>query len=315
MPVLFLNHNVINCGVYQYGKRLYNIIKNDNSIEYIYKEVSNIIDYMNSISEQEELQFIIYNYHISTMPWLNSKNIQKRVKNIGIPHESPGNIFDIICDIDPNGIKTSRNFPLPRPIFENIDYKNIMEGLSESDNKKFIKDYTNNDIRIFGSFGFGFINKGFDKIVNYVNEQYDAAIIKLIIPTAHFDPNPNTVLQITSICKNIKLKEGIKLIISNNFFSEEELLLFLHSNTMNIFLYDKMQGRGISSTIDYALSVNKPLGISDSYMFRHIYSDNISLYKTSIENCLINSSETCSRFLKENSHDTMINVFRSIFLN
>ena len=43
-------------------------------------------------------------------------------------------------------------------------------------------------------------------------------------------------------------------------------------------MYDSMVGRGISSTIDYALSVKKPLGISDSYMFRNIY-DGDEYYK------------------------------------
>ena len=35
-------------------------------------------------------------------------------------------------------------------------------------------------------------------------------------------------------------------------------LYFLKSNSMNIFLYDTMVGRGTSSVIDYALSVNTP---------------------------------------------------------
>jgi hypothetical protein len=315
MIVIFFNHSVINCGVYQYGKRVYNIIKNDTNINYIYKEVNNIEDYINYINENPELKFIIYNYHSSTMTWLNSENIQRKVKNIGIPHESSGSMFDIICDIDPNGIKSSIRFPLPRPIFENIDFNNILKKLPDSINKKFITEYTDKDIKIFGSFGFGFTNKGFDKIIHYVNEQYDKAVIKLIIPTAHFDPNSNTALQMVEICNNVKRKEGIKLMISNNFFTEEELLLFLHSNTMNIFMYDRMNGRGISSTIDYALSVKKPLGISDSYMFKNIYSDDICLYKNKIDICLNNSLNHCPQFVEKYSHDNMINTFRSIIMS
>ena len=71
--------------------------------------------------------------------------------------------------------------------------------------------------------------------------------------------------------------------IHTDFVNENDLLIFLQSNTMNIFLYDNLHGRGISSTIDYALSVRRPLGISDSFMFRHIYSDEICLYKNSIQ--------------------------------
>ena len=106
------------------------------------------------------------------------------------------------------------------------------------------------------------------------------------MPFAYYDPNSKNNFEIVySKCLQFNIKSGIKLIITTSFFSIEDILYFLKSNTMNIFLYDKMDGRGISSVIDYALSVDTPLGISDSYMFRHIYSDDICLYKSSIFNC------------------------------
>jgi len=315
MIVLFLNHNIQQCGVYQYGKRIYDIVKKDKDIRYIYKELTNYEEYTNLLKDNDLISFIIYNYHHSTMPWLNTQTIQKIAKNIGIPHESNGAMFDITCDIDPNASKTISNFPLPRPIFEGIDFKEMEKALEHSKNMDFIKEGSQSEVPIFGSFGFGFTNKGFDKIVKFINEQYEEAIIKLVIPTAFFDPNPNTAVHMKNICKNIVLKDGIKLMISNEFFSEDEILIFLHLNTMNIFLYDFMHGRGISSTIDYALSVKKPLGISDSYMFRNIYSDDICLYKNKIDICLNNSLNHCSQFVEKYSHYNMINTFRSIIMS
>ena len=100
--------------------------------------------------------------------------------------------------------------------------------------------------------------------------------------------------------------------ITNEFFSEEEILFFLHSNTMNIFLYDTMTGKGISSVIDYALSVKKPIGISDSYMFRHIYTDEICLYKRTIADCMAAAPAHLHRFLEEYSHNNLIKTFRNI---
>jgi hypothetical protein len=84
---------------------------------------------------------------------------------------------------------------------------------------------------------------------------------------------------------------------------------------MNIFLYDKMMGRGISSTIDYALSVKKPLAISDSYMFRNIYSDEICLYKQTIQECLVNSGKHVSQFLDTYSNDKLRLTFNKILLS
>lgn len=308
--ILFLNHAIKACGVYQYGMRIYDIIKLTDTIKYIYREVSSVEEYNLYISDLGNIDTIIYNYHQSTMPWLNNNTIQKKVKNIGIPHESPNNIFDIVCDIDPDAVESSTRFSLPRPIFENID--TLFSTGSSPHVEKFINAYINTDLPIFGSFGFGFDNKGFDKIVSLVNRSYDNAVIKFVIPVAHFDPNTQTAINMKMKCFEANLKEGIDIMITHEFFSNEDILRFLRSNTMNIFLYDKMDGRGISSAIDYAISVKKPIGISDSYMFRNIYSDKICLYNVTIEQCLKESSAHCKQFLDKYSHANMIKKFKEI---
>ena len=308
--ILVLNHKIQNCGVYQYGKRLVDILSTDNTIDYLYCEIESCSEYYNAITNSPGLVAIIYNYHASTMPWLTSHTIQKRIPNIGIPHESPYNMFDIVCDIDPNA---GQNIPIPRPIFENID--SIIDNkhdMSSPEIGEFIYKYTDTTIPIFGSFGFGFDNKGFDKIIEFVNAQYDTAVIKMVIPIAHFDPDPMRIHRMREICMKANRKPGIDVMITHDFFSTTDLLRFLHSNTMNIFLYDTMYGRGISSTIDYAISVKKPLAISDSYMFRHIYFDEICLYKNTIQHCLEHSLKHTLTFNEKYSRQNMLNAFRKI---
>lgn len=311
MKVLFLNSKIQNCGVYQYGFRLFDILKKSTMIEYIYLEID-------SLDEYNDLSFtntLIYNYHVSTMPWLNLNTINKNVKNISISHESYCDFFDMNLDIDPDGEVTHKNFPIPRPIYENIDEFLSSHKITNDSIKNFI-NYSEPNIPIFGTFGFGFENKGFDKVISHVNEQYDHAIIKLLIPDAFFDPNKmHTTNKMLLKCKNIPIKKGIKLLFIHDFFSTNDLLYFLRSNTMNIFMYDEMTGRGISSTIDYALSVKKPLGISNSYMFRNVYSDDICLYKTSIEKCIEHSVSYCSKFLQKYSHENTKNTFEKLILN
>jgi hypothetical protein len=311
MKVLFLNHKVENCGVYQYGKRLNEILQKDSQINYIYKEIDSYKEYCNILQDNAGIMAIIYNYHDSTMTWLNASNIQRVVKNIGIPHESSQHLFDIVCNIDPNAPERANNFSLPRPIYENVE--DIVNANTTNDEvDSFINKYTDTNIPIFGSFGFGFNNKGFDKIVRIINKQYDNAIIKFVIPIAHFDPDPNRIHRMRDICIKTNSKPGIIVMISHVFFSTADILKFLKSNTMNIFLYDTMYGRGISSTIDYAISVKKPLGISDSYMFRNIYSDEICLYKNSINDCMKNSTQYLAKFLDEYSHNNTINKFKKM---
>jgi hypothetical protein len=301
--ILFLNHKIKNCGVYQYGLRLFEILQKDTNNIYVYKEIDSYEEYKNITNES--LTHIIYNYHHSTMNWLNKDTIQKEnnVINIGIPHESPDNLFDIVCNIDPNAPERIHEkikyYSLPRPIYESFEIKT----------NAFIDLHQNSGLPIFGSFGFGFQNKGFHKMVKMINQQYDNAIIKLVIPIAHFDPDPYTVDRMRQMCIQQNIKPGIILLITHDFFSTNEILTFLQTNTMNIFLYDQMHGRGISSAIDYAISVKKPIGISDSYMFRNIYSDDLCLYKHSIDYCL---KQTISKCLKDYSHENMINKMNTI---
>lgn len=261
--VIIINHSVISCGVYQYGKRLSNILMESKNINFVYHEVNTINQYIDLCNNVDA---IIYNYHPSTLPWLTNENIQKKVPNIGLHHENEIHIhFDYILEIDASDNINS----LYRPL---LNYEPLC--------KKIV-----NDIPIIGSFGFGFNNKGFDKIITYVNNQFDNAIIRFNITSAHFtDYNDKT----EEMCNNIPRKEGIKLIITHDFMNDDQLLSWLNNNTINIFMYDYMYGRGCASTIDYALSVNTPIGISDSYMFRHIYSDQICLYKTPIKDIINN---------------------------
>ena len=316
MSILFFNHTKKQCGVYQYGIRLFDILKKTEDINYIYIEVDNFEEYKTAIlNHSPNIRSIIYNYHCATMPWLNESTIQRKVKNIGIPHESSNHFFDIVCNIDPNEQESLNRYSIPRPIYENID--ELLQNYTPSTDsiKEFI-EYSEESIPIFGSFGFGFDNKGFDKIVKLVNEQYDRAIIKFVIPCAYFDPNSsNTPIIMKQKCIQSNIKPTIKLMITHEFFTTEDILKFLQSNTMNIFLYDIMEWRGISSTIDYAMSVKQPLSISDSYMFKNIYSDEICLYKNTISYCLDNSVNYYTKFLTEYSHNNMILKFKEILNN
>lgn len=312
MNVLFLNHTVTNCGVYQYGHRLYNNSLAECKI-FTYHEVASLNEYVNLVKECT-YSAIIYNYHVLTMPWLNNATICKNVRNIGILHESPVSFFDITCDIDPNVKDTPTHYSLPRPIFTNVGAvlnNYVPSSLAVRD---FI-NYGSNDLPIFGSFGFGFRNKGFDKIVQMVNDQYDHALIKFVIPRAHFDPNFRTAEEMRELCVGINVKSGIKLMISHDFFDTKDLLLFLRSNTLNIFLYDKMMGRGISSVIDYALSSGTPFGISDSYMFRNVYSDNICLYKVSLRECLETPHTHLKTLLSKYDPRNILRKFKHIIEN
>jgi hypothetical protein len=310
--VLFFNHKVEKCGVYQYGRRVYDILVKTQEIEYIYKEIDGYSEYVQTLSSFTSVDVIIYNYHDSTMGWLNGSTIQKKVKNIGISHESQEYMFDIKINIDPTIPETPlERYTIPRPIYENIE-EIVATPIAESTRKEFIEKYQDANLPIIGSFGFGFEDKQFWRLIEMINNQYDEAIIKFLIPMAHFGGSMAAINEMVQGCYSVPRKPGIQLMITHEFFTNTELLQFLHSNTMNIFLYKLCNDRSISSTIDYALSARKPLGISDSHMFRHIYSDAICVYKRGIPDILQDSLETCRPFLEKYSNENMRAKFREI---
>jgi len=308
--ILFLNHTVQECGVYQYGKRLFDILKKSKKHKYSYCEVGSYDDYLNAISTMNPTT-VVFNFTPSTMPWLTKDNINKNITNIGIPHETNFVLFDNNIEINSSDRETENSLAIPRPIFENIDEIMSNYVVNNVGKKEFIDYGKDSGIPIFGSFGFGFYNKGFDKIIKLVNEQYDNAIIKMIITQPHFSGGFNSY-NIVNECLSIERKPGVELLITTQFFTEEELLIFLAANTFNIFLYDSMEGRGISSCIDYAISSNKPFGISNSYMFRNVYSDDICLYKNSIRYVIEKSREKLPYLRELYSNQNLINKFDNI---
>jgi hypothetical protein len=307
MNVLLLNHKIRNCGVYQYGHRIRNILEKSTNIMYDYQEVDSYSEYANLLA-RTKYDAIIYNYCAPTMPWLNINTISKSIKSIGLIHPNSPFIFNIMCNLDPSFKDNNNHFCVPRPICENSSATK-----PTNKNKEFI-EYGRENIPIFGSFGFACGYKGFVRMIEMINQQYDDCVIKIVMPSAAFYPTNYFEIE-KDKCFNVKRKKGIKLVITNNFFTTDELLLFLGSNTMNIFLYDYVKpdsSVGISSVVDLAISVDKPIAISGSYMFRHIYSDDICLSVNSIRHCLLRSNEVLEQFRREYSHSNFLKRFEFI---
>jgi hypothetical protein len=237
MNVLFLSQRGHQCGVGDYGERLYDILKRSKTINFIYSDTMDL----------DNIDIVLYNYHSATLPHITDAFLQdkRHVKHIALYHESniaftPDKIIHI-----PN---------LPRPIDYNSDF-----------------EQPNNEIITIGSFGFGFPNKNFPRIAQLVREQFDVAKIRLNIPYATYgDSNGQLAMNEVQKVINILGSSNIELEVNNNYLDKNGVVEFLRKNDINLFLFDEMNGRGLSSSIDYALECNRPIGISNSYMFRHL---------------------------------------------
>jgi hypothetical protein len=281
MKVLVLNHDKVKCGTYQFCKRVYDLAARSEKVTYIYKEISygNPDTYPESrrkyfeLLEEIQPDFEVVNYHWDRMPWLEGKAIRsnKKIKHYFIWHDgsmiSAYDKYLFFGGLDPTGTAVSMDYRvlLPRPLF---DYN---------------KEYFQNDRFTIGSFGFPFLNKRLPELVSLINKEFNNAVINLHIPNPYFGDTPGNVLEeIIETIRARNYKPGIELNINTDFVDDATLLDFLAGNDINVFYYTTYPQTGLSSATDYALSVKRPIGITNHMAFRHIVSNEILLDKNTI---------------------------------
>ena len=261
MNCLFINHSAEKCGVYQFGKILGNaLIKNGTHI-WKYTEVSNTSEYENVINYLSP-QAVIYNYFSAiTMPWV-SVDLIKRFSNlvhIGIAHEEPhlgwqAQVFNASI--------------IPDPTYNTQNPRVFKTGRCIPD---YIPTPPPTELTI-GSFGFGMGYGKYTRVMKMVQRDFDTAHIRLHIPYAQFgDTDGGYANYAEKSCREMITKPGITLTVTHNFLSHEGLLDWISRNSLNCFFYDLNPGRGIASTVDYGLAVQRPIAVVRSYMLRHIY--------------------------------------------
>lgn len=286
--VLIVNHHQPNCGVMQFALRIWNLVKNSEKVKYIYREMENKQTFINYVNELKP-DFILYNWHRGTMTWLSEDTITSlpNIKHYFIFHEEITRInYDKYLFFGGYDFSGGENFGdkkvlLPRPLL------------------KYEGDYPKNEVTNIGCFGFGFWNKGYDTLAKLVNDTFEHATLNFHMPRSHFgDPQGTQTREVESECRKLITNPRVKLNITRDFLDDNGVLEFLAGNDINVFLY-RENGEGISSVIDYALSIKRPIAISNSKMFRHIAKEEIIVSdENSIQNILARGTEPLKHIYK-----------------
>lgn len=309
--VLIVSRKAERCGIAQYGKRVSNILKKSTVHTYVHEYIESGFDLLMYFDEHQP-DVVIYNYYAPLFPWLiddflHAHNLRARAKHGVLYHE-------LWLDFKPDFIITNDStaeddlsnrfelyFSTPRPLFEDLDFLTQEEKTS--------------NIPVIGTFGFGFKDKNYDKLATMVCTQFEEAILRLHVPFAEFGDNDGGLSQSAyAECSSIIATHNpkIKLEYNNTFLSDEELLKFLHSNDINVFLYSYYGNRGLSSTIDYVLSVRKPIAISDSEQFRHINQYVENAYRLPLPEILKLGTGRYGPIYEFHSNENFINKYNKI---
>jgi len=270
MKIYFINSKEKSCGVYQYGLRIWNILKKSD-LEIFYHEINSSEEFLKLNFENIDLIFFNFIEGGPNGPfgWYNTSVMDHvssvlKIKTASILHTTtPTDIkFDFLIDQDPvNGF--------PRPLYDFCKTKNTK---------------TTDSIKVC-SFGFTNTNKGFDDVVRLVNDQYDNAEINLHLTSSFYGHNASYEknLVIDQLNK-ITLKPNVKLNITDSFISNEDLLEFISNNDIVLFGY--RYGQHISSATDYPISANIPIGLTNMEQFVHIYKPEIDIHLNKISDIL-----------------------------
>lgn len=281
MKILFINHNSLRCGVADYGRRVFDILKPHMDITYA--EITYNYQHDGSVSFHL-YDLILVNYHYATLPFLQKIY---GIKTVALYHEALyPDFFDKVIAVQ----------DLPRPLLENTWFHRALFP----------------PLPVIGSFGFGFPDKNFPRICELVKEQYTEAIILLNIPFAEFGDNDgNLARSEADKCREILAGTNIGIDITHDYKSPEDLLCWLSLNDINLFLYKPSHGRGISSTIDYALSVKRPIGVSNSEMFRHLPRE-ICVDNISIPDLIKQGIEPLRKVYEDNSNEKFVSKIKEL---
>lgn len=269
---LFVSHKGSHCGVYQFGRGLFEMLSVDGGLDWAYRECSTAVE-LHEIAAELRPDAILFNHHPWTMPWATAAGLRglnaclfgllHQVDKSGFAHLSV-EPFDYLICLDPTFT------PL---------YPNILRG------PRFVSEKAPDlppapDIFTIGSFGFATPVKGFERLCALVDAQFDRAVIRLNLPP-HDDPSiisEQMFEKVVEGCRKAVTKPGIELVVTRTFFDPAGILAFLASNTMNAFLYDDAPANGVSSCADFALASGRPFALTRSSMFRNLFHVNPSIF-------------------------------------
>ena len=268
LPAIFLNSPKAQCSIHESGNMIYSAIRESQNFEWDYVD----LDYGEAV-HAKNYACAIYNYHPATMPFLDLDKIRKSNLFKGtiiletLPDSvfalCPSDVFDFHLAIDPTiKVQPGHIYSLPRPIGKCYALRDE-ENQSEA-------------IPTIGTFGLGTPGKGFERVVDAVNREFKKAIIRVNIPTAEFCDSGTYGLHqkpyadyLVTTMKRVA-KPGVRIEYTRHFWSQEELVQWCRNNTVNVFLYDRLQP-GLSATTDQAIAAGRPLVVSDNTTFRHIH--------------------------------------------
>ena len=312
IPALFLNSPRAQCSIHESGRMVFAAIQDSDVFDWDYADL-----HQGYHPEKKRYGCVVFNYHPGTMPWLDTETVRrigclKGTMILETLPESvfplcPRDVFDVHLAIDPTAIEEpGRVYAMPRPLEE------ILAPVAPSAA----------ELRhpVIGTFGFGTPGKGFERVVDAVNREFDSATIRVNIPEADFADGAMLAMHrmpyaqyLVELMRRVA-KPGVVIEATRVFHSPPDLIRWCRSNTINVFLYDRMQP-GLSATTDQAVASGRPLLVSDNPTFRHLHRYQPAYPEWTIRDALERGVESVGRIQSDWNQAAFRKRFESALLD
>jgi len=298
---LFINNSRAQDSIYESGIMVFNCLRLSKEYQLNYLEVD-----ADHRSVPVGYDFYFFNYHPSTMSWMDTEQLKKLPGLIltmvleVLPDDPfvfvPDRHFHGYCVLDPTvRLRNRRVFPFPRPL----------EKVTN------LPPYVEKEIPVIGSFGFATKGKGFQHVVDAVNREFERAAIRINIPFGNFVPDSENYSRFLSkLCKE-RAKEGIEVVVTHDYMSKEELIRWCSQNTLNCFLYDRKMP-GLAATTDQSIVAGRPLAVSGNETFRHILAYLSPYPQWSLKRSIAESGELVKRMQADWSPENFARKFEEV---
>jgi hypothetical protein len=259
---LFVNVSFDLCSIYESGISIYQCLKDSKKFKLDYAEINT-----KNRKIPRDYDFYLFNYHWVRMGWLNTQALKKlkKLKFCVVLETYPKmplmtveyRDFDAFIVLDPS----------ERSVYSNVHF--LPRPLNTFASKSVAKTTSSNAIKI-GSYGIGLKGKGYLKLVAAVNKEFDFAEVNLNLPI---------LSSLSKIERNKFIADldavnskNMKINITTEHLTRLEIVEWCAENTINVFLYDRNLGPGLSASTDQAIESGRPLLVSTNPTFRHLHN-------------------------------------------
>lgn len=259
--LLIVNTRERACAIHQYGLNLYWSLQTSKNIKTLYLEPRDVED-LNGFVCLFKPDAILYNWHPTQGGFLKDApfDVRHPVKNLCVFHEIPfdttkydavlySRIHEGNTPKDYYGVQLLIPIPESLPKLKPVDERCPIIGVS--------------------GFGGAYANK----VVEKVKQEYVNAIIRLHLPFARYGDKDGVMAQsMASKCGDIVGVSGLDIEVNHDFMVQDHLLSWMAGNDINVFIRPTdTPWTGVSASMCAALAARRPIAISRSQCFRHLW--------------------------------------------